>query len=41
MADADDSRRIRHLYAGALQRDPEEWEEFLNHACADAPGLRA
>ncbi|MGH8650137.1 MAG: serine/threonine-protein kinase, partial [Burkholderiales bacterium] len=37
----DDSRLIRHLYAGALQRDPEERDEYLDEACADRPDLRA
>jgi hypothetical protein len=29
------------VYAGALQRDPEERAEYLDRACADKPGLRA
>ncbi len=41
MSDTNDSRRIRQVYAAALQRDPEEWEAYLDHACADAPELRA
>ena len=36
----DDSRLIRLLYAGALQRDPEERDEYLEGACADRPDLR-
>ena len=37
----DDSTLIRRLYAGALQRDPEERDEYLEGACADRPDLRA
>ncbi len=37
----EDSRQIRQVYAGALQRDPEERDEYLDRACADTPGLRA
>jgi len=29
------------VYAAALQRDPEERDEYLSHACADQPELRA
>jgi serine/threonine protein kinase len=29
------------VYAAALQRDPEERDEYLNHACAGEPELRA
>jgi protein kinase-like protein len=37
----DDSKLLRQLYAGALQRDPEEREEYLDEACAGRPQLRA
>lgn len=37
----DDSKLLRQLYAGALQRDPEERDEFLDTACAGRPDLRA
>jgi serine/threonine protein kinase len=37
----EDSRLVRQVYAGALQRDPEEREEYLDRACADRPELRA
>ena len=36
----DESRLIRQVYAGALQRDPEERDEYLDRACADQPELR-
>ena len=38
---SDDSRRLRAVYAGALQRDPEERDGYLNHTCAGQPELRA
>jgi serine/threonine protein kinase len=37
----EESRRLRAVYAAALQRDPEEREAFLSQACADQPELRA
>ena len=37
----EESRLIRQVYAGALQRDPEERDEYLDRACADKPGLRS
>jgi serine/threonine protein kinase len=37
----DDSKLLRQLYAGALQRDPEERDEYLDDACAGRPDLRA
>src|SRR4029077_11969899 len=37
----EDSALLRQVYAGALQRDPEEQGEYLDRACADNPGLRA
>ena len=37
----EDSRLIRQVYAGALQRDPEERDEYLDRVCADKPALRA
>ncbi len=40
-ATSDESRLVRQVYAGALARDPEEREEYLDRACADRPGLRA
>jgi serine/threonine protein kinase len=36
-----ESERLRAVYAGALQRDPEERDEYLSHACAGQPELRA
>ena len=38
---SEDSRRLRLLYAGALQRDPEERDDYLNRECAGHPELRA
>jgi hypothetical protein len=38
---SEESRRLRAVYAAALQRDPEERNEYLNGACADQPELRA
>ena len=38
---SEDSRRLRLLYAGALQRDPEERDDYLNRECAGYPELRA
>lgn len=37
----DDSKLLRQLYAGALQRDPEERAEYLNDACSGRSDLRA
>ena len=37
----DDSKLFRQLYAGALQRDPEERDDYLDRACAGRPDLRA
>ena len=37
----EESRRLRAVYAAAIQRDPEEREGFLNETCADQPELRA
>ena len=37
----EDSKRLRAVYAAALQRDPEEREEYLSRACAGQPELRA
>jgi serine/threonine protein kinase len=39
MAD-DESRRIRAIFAAALQRDPEERPGYLDEACAGRPDLR-
>ena len=36
----EDSRLVRQVYAGALQRDPEERDEYLDRACADADSAR-
>ncbi len=36
----DESRLMRQVYAGALQRDPEERDDYLDRACAGTPGLR-
>lgn len=38
---ADDSKLLRRLYAEALQRDPEERDEYLDSACRERPDLRA
>jgi eukaryotic-like serine/threonine-protein kinase len=38
---SDESKRLRALYAAALQRDPEERDEYLSRACADQPEMRA
>lgn len=37
----EDSKRLRGVYAGALQRDPEERAGYLSEACAGEPELRA
>jgi serine/threonine-protein kinase len=37
----DESRRLRAVYAAALERDPEERDAFLNQVCAGQPELRA
>jgi serine/threonine protein kinase len=36
----EDSKRLRAVYAAALQRDPEERGEYLSEACAGEPELR-
>ena len=36
-----ESKRLRAVYAGALQRDPEERDEYLDKACVGQPDLRA
>ena len=38
---SEDSRRLRAIYAAAIDRDPEERDEYLNQACAGHPALRA
>ena len=38
---SEDSRRLRAIYAAAIERDPEERDEYLNQACAGHPALRA
>jgi serine/threonine-protein kinase len=38
---SEESKQLRAVYAGALQRDPEEREEFLSRACVGRPELRA
>lgn len=38
---SEESRRVRVLYAGAIQRDPEERDEYLSRECAGQPELRA
>jgi len=40
-AASEESRLIRQVYAGALQRDPKERGEYLDRMCADRPQLRA
>ena len=40
-ATSEESRLIRQVYAGAIQRDPEERGEYLDRMCADKPQLRA
>ncbi len=37
----EESRLIRRVYAGALQRDSEERGEYLDRECANKPALRA
>ena len=37
----EDSKRLRAIYAGAIQREPEERDDYLNEACAGHPELRA
>src|SRR4051812_28492576 len=37
----EDSKRLRAVYAGALQRDPQERSGYLSVACAGDPELRA
>lgn len=37
----EESRRIRAVYAAAVEREPEEREAFLDQACANQPELRA
>jgi serine/threonine protein kinase len=36
-----ESKRLRAVYAAALQRDPEERDAYLDRACAGQPDLRA
>ena len=38
---SEESKRLRALYAAALQRDPEERDEYLDNACVGQPELRA
>jgi serine/threonine-protein kinase len=38
---SEESRKLRAVYAAALQRDPEERDEYLTRACAGQPELRA
>lgn len=38
---SEESRRVRAIYAGAIQRDPEERDEYLSRECAGHPELRA
>ncbi len=40
MAGDDDTKLIRQWYAGALQRDPEERDEYLDRVSVDRPDLR-
>ena len=37
----EESRLIRRVYAGALQRDSEERGEYLDRECVNKPALRA
>jgi len=37
----DDVKRVRQAYAAALDRDPEERDQYLDRACAGDPELRA
>ena len=37
----DDLNRVRRVYAAALERDPEERNEYLDRACVGDPELRA
>jgi hypothetical protein len=41
MALNDDLKRVRRVYAAALERDPEERNEYLDRACVGDPELRA
>jgi serine/threonine protein kinase len=38
---SEESRQLRAIYAAALQRDPEERDEYLDNACVGQPELRA
>jgi serine/threonine protein kinase len=38
---SEESKRLRAVYAAALQRDPEERDEYLDNACVGQPELRA
>jgi serine/threonine-protein kinase len=38
---SEESKRLRAVYAAALQRDPEERDAYLSRACAGQPELRA
>ena len=41
MTRKDDVKRVRQVYAAALDRDPEERDHYLDRACAGDPELRA
>jgi serine/threonine protein kinase len=38
---SEESRKLRAIYAAALQRDPEERDEYLRRACSGQPELHA
>jgi serine/threonine protein kinase len=38
---SEESKKLRAVYAAALQRDPEERDEYLDGACVGQPELRA
>ena len=38
---SEESKKLRAVYAAALQRDPEERDEYLQQACAGQPELHA
>ncbi len=40
MASPDDVAQVQRVYAGALQRDPEERSGYLDRACAGKPWIR-
>ena len=41
MTPNEESRQLRQIYAAALQRDPEEREDYLDRVCVGNPELHA